>query len=110
MSEKTAGTAKKRGCAPLGCLIIIIAVGASLVYFIVKPALAKRGITVETVKEQFTHTSDKVRDNIAITKDKLNDAKAQADKLHEQTTDKLHDLKQSTAEKLPTAPIRLYEE
>ena len=110
MSEKDSGEKKRRGCAPLGCLIIIIAIAAVLFYFLLKPALAERGITVDAMQEKITTTGDSVRAKISAAEGKLNSASEQAADLHEQTTDRLYELKDDVKEKMPKAPIKLYEE
>ena len=36
MSEQASGENKKYGCAPLGCLIIVIAIAVVIFYFLIK--------------------------------------------------------------------------
>ena len=110
MSEKDSGENKRGGCAPLGCLIIIIAIAAVLFYFLVKPVLEERGFSVEAMQAKILVSKEKVRDNISAAEVRLNSASDQAIELREQTTDHLYELKQDVKEKLPKTPIKLYEE
>ena len=99
MSENGLESAKKHGCAPLGCLIIIVAIVAVIFYFLVKPALEKRGITVEAIEDKITNAEA----TIDVAGDQVNE-------LHEQATDKLDQLKHGAKEKMPKVPIRLYQD
>ena len=101
---------EKRGCAPLGCFIIIIAIVAVLFYFLIKPRLDERGITAASMQEQITTTGDKVRDNISVAEGQLSNANEQTVDLSEQTTETLDELRADIKEKMPKAPIKLYEE
>jgi hypothetical protein len=110
MSENRQESEKKRGCAPLGCLIIIIAIAVILFYLLVKPALEERGITVDSLKAKLANTGDEARNNLSAAEEQIGSAGEQAEELQEQTSDKLRELKQQAEEKLSKAPIRLYEE
>ncbi len=92
MSENVQEPGKKHGCAPLGCLIIIIAIAVVLFYFLVKPALEERGITVNAMKEKLANTEETI------------------DIAGEQASDKLEQLKQQTKEKMPKIPVKLYQD
>lgn len=110
MSENMHKSEEKRGCAPLGCFIIIIAIAAVLFYFLIKPKLEERGITVASMQEKIVTTGDKVQDNISTIEGQLNNANEQAVNLREQTTETLDELSEDVKEKMPKAPIKLYEE
>ena len=92
MSENVQEPGKKHGCAPLGCLIIIIAIAAVLFYFLAKPALEEHGITVDAMKEKLVNAEEKI------------------DLAGEQAGDKLDQLKQQTKEKMPKIPVKLYQD
>ena len=110
MGEQASGENKKYGCAPLGCLIIVIAIAVVIFYFLIKPKLEKRGISFAALQEKINVTRQQVGDNILVAKGHLNSAGEQATDIQEATTDRLYEIKQDVKEKMPKGAVKLYED
>jgi hypothetical protein len=110
MSGQTSGENKKYGCAPLGCLIIVIAIAVIIFYFLIKPKLEEGGISFAALQEKITVARSQVSDNISAAQGHLNSAGEQATDIKAATNERFYEIKQDIEEKMPKEAIKLYED
>lgn len=102
------------GCGQMiGCLILIAAVLAVVIYFIVRPEMEERGITLDSLKNQTLDLKDQIAEKVDATRNSIEEAGDKASDMKENVEDKIQDLKDTgerVKENIPEAPAQLYEE
>ena len=77
----------------IGCLIIIIAVGAVIFFLFIKPALDDSGYSYDDLKDKILDLKDQANDTINRTDEIYQDSKDKYEEIKEKTDEKVDDLK-----------------
>lgn len=77
----------------IGCLIIIIAVGAVIFFLFIKPALDDAGYSYDDLKDKIFDLKDQASDAINKTDEIYQDGKDKYEEIKDKTGEKIDDLK-----------------
>lgn len=77
----------------IGCLIIIIAVGAVIFFLFIKPALDDAGYSYDDLKDKIFDLKDQASDAINKTDEIYQDGKDKYEEIKDKTDEKIDDLK-----------------
>ena len=77
----------------IGCLIIIIAVGAVIFFLFIKPALDDSGYSYDDLRDKILDLKDQANDTINRTDEIYQDSKDKYEEIKEKTDEKVDDLK-----------------
>ena len=97
----------------IGCLIIIIAVGAVIFFLFIKPVLDDGGYSYDDLKDKILDLKDQASDTINRTDEIYQDSKEKYEDIKEKTDEKIDDLKaidDTVREKLDKTSPKLIED